>query len=85
MLVPVLLCTFYTTCFGHDQWPSSGDLLYKIYVKAVTNISTDPLSQIYKRANAVVKVSLEHVVVQNAKIFKSVINTVLKELNTINL
>jgi hypothetical protein len=41
---------------------------HKIYLKAVTSISTDPLSQIYKRAKAVV--------VQNAKIFKSV----LKEL-----
>jgi hypothetical protein len=38
-------------------------LQHKIYLKAVTNISTDPLSQIYKRAKAVVTVSLKHVVV----------------------
>jgi hypothetical protein len=63
MLVRVLLCTLYTTCFGPDQWPSSSDLQHKIYLKAATNISTDPLSQIYKRAKAVVTVSLNHVVV----------------------
>jgi hypothetical protein len=54
-----LLCTLYTTCFGPHQWPSSGYLQYKIYLKAVTNISTDTLSQIYKRAKAVVKVILK--------------------------
>jgi hypothetical protein len=63
MLVRVLLCTLYTTCFGPDQWPSSGDLQRKIHLKAVTNISTDPLSQIYKRSKAVVTVRLKHVVV----------------------
>jgi hypothetical protein len=63
ILVRVLLCTLYTTRFGPDQWPSSGDLQHKIYLKAVTNISTDLLSQIYKRAKAVVTVSLKHVVV----------------------
>jgi hypothetical protein len=63
MLVRVLLCTLYTTCFGPDHWPSSGDLKHKIYLKAVTNISMDPLSQIYKRAKAVVTVSLKHIVV----------------------
>jgi hypothetical protein len=63
MLVCVLLCTLYTTCFGPDQWPSSGYLQHKIYLKAVTNISMDPLSQIYKRAKAVVTVSLKHVVI----------------------
>jgi hypothetical protein len=30
ILVRVLLCTLYTTCFGPDQWPSSGDLQHKI-------------------------------------------------------
>jgi hypothetical protein len=63
ILVRVLLCTLYTTCFGSDQWPSSGDLQHKIYLKAVTNISTDPLSQIYERGKAVVTVSLKQVVV----------------------
>jgi hypothetical protein len=63
MLVSVLLCTLYTACFGPDQWPSSGDLQHKYHLKAVTNVSTDPLSQIYKRAKAVVTVSLKHVVV----------------------
>jgi hypothetical protein len=63
MLVLVLLRTLYTTCFGPDQWPSSGDLQNKIYLKAVTAISTDRLSQIYKQAKAVVTVSLKHVVV----------------------
>jgi hypothetical protein len=61
MLVRVLLCTLYTTCFGPDRWPSSGDLQHKIYLKTITNISTDPLSQIYKRAKAVVTVSLKHI------------------------
>jgi hypothetical protein len=55
--VCVLLCTLYTTCFGPDQWPSSGDLQYKIYLKAVSNISTDPLSQIYKKAKALFTVT----------------------------
>jgi hypothetical protein len=63
ILVRALLCTLYTTCFGPDQWPSSSNLQPKIYLKAVTNISTDPLSQIYKRAKAVVTVFLKHVVV----------------------
>jgi hypothetical protein len=66
MLVRVLLCTLYTTCFGPEQWPSSGNLQHQIHLKAVTNISTDPLSRIYKMAKAVVIVSLKHVVVQNA-------------------
>jgi hypothetical protein len=61
--VRVLLCTLYTTCLGPDQRPSSGDFQHKIYLQAVTNISTDPLSQIYKRAKAVVTVSLKQVVV----------------------
>jgi hypothetical protein len=76
--VRVLLCTLYTTCFGPDQGPSSGDLQHKIYLKAVTNISTDPLNQIYKRAKAVVTGSLKHVVVQNAKTFKSVFKNSIK-------
>jgi hypothetical protein len=29
MSVLVLLCTFYTTCFGPYWWPSSGDLYHK--------------------------------------------------------
>jgi hypothetical protein len=41
-----------------DQWPSSSELQHKIYLNAVTNISTDPLSQIYKRVKALVTVSL---------------------------
>jgi hypothetical protein len=49
--------------FGPDQWPSSDDMQHKIYLKTVNNISTDPLSQIYKRAKAVVTLSLKHVVV----------------------
>jgi hypothetical protein len=28
MSVLVVLCTFYTTCFGHYWWPSSGGLYY---------------------------------------------------------
>jgi hypothetical protein len=63
MLVRVLLCPLYTTCFGPDQWPSSGDLQHKIYLKAVTNTLTYLLSQIYKSAKAVVTASLKHVVV----------------------
>jgi hypothetical protein len=62
-LVRVLLCTLYTTCFGPDQCPSSGDSQHIIYLKVVTNISTDPLSQIYKRGKTVVTVSLKQVVV----------------------
>jgi hypothetical protein len=46
MLVRVLLCTLYTTCFGLDQWPSSCDLQHKIYLEAVTNISTDPIIKV---------------------------------------
>jgi hypothetical protein len=54
------------------------DLQHEIRLKAVTNISTDPLSQIYKRAKAVVTVNLKHVVVQNAKIFKLVFKNSIK-------
>jgi hypothetical protein len=78
MSVCVLLCTLYTTCFGPDQWPSSSDLKHKIQSNVVTNISTDPLSQIYKRAKAVVTVSLKHVVIENAKIFKAVFKNSIK-------
>jgi hypothetical protein len=35
MLVRVLLCTLYITCFGPDQLPSSGDLYYKNIKKIV--------------------------------------------------
>jgi hypothetical protein len=61
--VSVLLCTLYTTCFGPISGHPQEIFPHKIYLKAVTNISTDPLSQIYKRAKAVVTVSLKHVVV----------------------
>jgi hypothetical protein len=38
-------CTLFTTCFGPDQWPSSGDTEYSkdnYYI-----ISTDPLRKYY--------------------------------------
>jgi hypothetical protein len=39
MLVRVLLCTLYTTCFGPDQCHPQVIFQHKIYLKAVTNIS----------------------------------------------
>jgi hypothetical protein len=83
MLVRVLLCTLYPACFGPDQWPSSGDLHHKIYLKAVTNISMDPLSQIYKRANAIV--TKTRCGIKMLKYLNQYLKIELKELNTINL
>jgi hypothetical protein len=40
MLVRVLLCILYTTCFGPDQRPSSGDLQHKISIQYWNNLLT---------------------------------------------